>query len=338
MYGVWMNSVSQDSDNYTILIFGFGDVVKHKYLQQISSADQKKIAFVDLTSTSEPSRKVLIWRSPELDKFVSDNPISKIIVAKVIEYVYKAINKNKLTIYVEKPFLDSLSRYLEIKKLTDKNSLYQIYCLDHYLAKPTVLWLKRNIDVLISDYGKISSLTFESFEKSGFGNFETFEIGYALEHGVHALPVFESIVGKFFIHKNQINIKQSHIEPVCIGENTISNNFDIKLSVSEVESNEYFQYKDVDVNICGGKLHKEDSKNIYLEFESMVLKCGINTGRVESLNNSDFRTYQVSNNTDAYRYLLTEVLSDKHDKSMFLTPEDAMKSVELIQLAMNNAG
>jgi len=130
MYGVWMNSVSQDSDNYTILIFGFGDVVKHKYLQQISSADQKKIAFVDLTSTSEPSRKVLIWRSPELDKFVSDNPISKIIVAtppqthgQVIEYVYKAINKNKLTIYVEKPFLDSLSRYLEIKKLTDKNSL-----------------------------------------------------------------------------------------------------------------------------------------------------------------------------------------------------------------------
>ncbi len=345
--------------NYSVLVFGYGDVVKNKYKVDMPARVQDGVAYVELKAIANSDDKVLEWGSDALTQFIEDQSIATFIIATtpqshklIIEYLLATVSNLEARIIVEKPFLPSTALFTDVfsNRLKAKSNL-TFYCIDHYIGKPVVGWLGENIADLVSHHGKVTGIRFRSFEKKSFGNPDTFSAGYAIEHGVHALPCFESILGPLVSSVDMVDIDNTSVEFHELEGLAIINKFDFHFSVVPKSRSGGLLAPRIKLAIAGGKMHVADEKTLTIIFEGGEMVCGINSNAI-SVNGvkqdvagldkerAYSRIFKSIFGSEVGSEVDSEFDSEVGVKSyapQLLRPEDAMRSVALMEAGVADA-
>jgi len=70
-----------EATKYSTLIFGYGDVVKHKYFPAMEGVWRENTAFVETNSRLDAADKVFVWNSDKLDALINSGRIQNFIIA-----------------------------------------------------------------------------------------------------------------------------------------------------------------------------------------------------------------------------------------------------------------
>jgi predicted dehydrogenase len=317
-----------------VTIFGYGDVVRNKYLPNLISSQISNTTIVDLAPNPKADLNYLNWSDAAVDIHLqSANCVIYVIATppqshiKVIKRIVSNAPDNRSTsIYVEKPFAVNSTEARKAIASFYKNNI-NIRVIDHYREKSVVGWLFNFLRKDSSQFETPRSISFESFEQKTFSDSEVFDIGYALEHGVHALPMIEAILGRIDAIPVQALVESSTTTLFNNGSVNFVNKFDFKYCVGNA--------KPFVLNIAGGKKAFQTRKILSIMFENSSIICDFENCIVKlNWGNCEEQTFIISD-TDAYGPVMHNIYNNKTDARSFISMEDATRSIELIEKALS---
>jgi len=161
-------------------------------------------------------------------------------------------------------------------------------------------------------------------------SYNTFKCGYPIEHGVHAVAVFESVFDTHFDEMESVVEISKKTEMFAFEEGPIANKFDFEFKLTQSPSLlNTFLAPEVSVAIRGGKRHSVDQKTLELQFQNATLMCGINDGTV-ALDGVPFMTVDGE---DPYLSILNSIYSNDKNCSGFTSMTAAMRAVRWMESA-----